>query len=349
MVPRNLMEPDLRDPEEKMASFSPWKRGRPESWGRQNTGCTLRFFRPCLGMQMTNLCAARPGQLEKIIQKFPDMSEGVLVEEFCGVVWDKAGKSVKVVVIRKTSGARLKLKMKVDEINPENFYRWPLPEKRRVSVNRVRSCIMKIDFERQSNENGSERLSPQQRPAFFQRMKGVVILIKTKVKKPKAEPKGKIDKGGKGKLHQLADPDDNEVIYGTGFFFNSNGLIMTAGHVVLENWNSVRFRRVDDQNAQKVEVVYAKYDMDLAILKPKKEYHPDFATFNSEGPLSIGTELFSIGHPRELNFSYVVGEVAYEDNNHDIYKGFEDELLNLKGDLRVVQINNSWFIQSPSF
>ncbi|XP_058216108.1 putative protease Do-like 14 [Rhododendron vialii] len=128
-----------------------------------------RFFRPCLGMQMTNLCAARPGQLEKIIQKFPNMSEGVLVEEviegspaewagilhgdvivqcagkfvrsfleFCGVVWDKAGKSVKVVVIRKTSGARLKITVNVDEINPGNFYRWPLPEKRRVSVNRVR-------------------------------------------------------------------------------------------------------------------------------------------------------------------------------------------------------------------
>lgn len=39
----------------------------------------------------------------------------------------------------------------------------------------------------------------------------------------------------------------------------------------------------------------------------------------------------------------MVGEVAYEDYRlyHDIYKGFEDELLNLKGDLRVVQINNS--------
>ncbi|KAE9448018.1 hypothetical protein C3L33_20081, partial [Rhododendron williamsianum] len=132
------------------------------------------------------------------------------------------------------------------------------------------SCIMKIDFEGQSIENGY--------------------------------------------------PDDNEVIHGTGLFFNSNGLIMTAGHVVPENWNSVRFWGVDDQNAQKAEVVYAKYDMDLAILKPKKEYHPDFATSSSEGPLSFGTELFSIGHPRELNFSYVVGD---------------------SGDLRVVQINNS--------
>lgn len=104
------------------------------------------------------------------------------------------------------------------------------------------------------------------------------------------------------------------------------------------------FWGVDDdiQNDKEADVVYAKYDMDLAILKPKKEYHPDFATF-SEGPLHIGTEVFPIGHPRDLMFSYMVSEVAFEDYRlyRDIYKGFKDELLNLKGDLRVVQINNS--------
>ncbi|XP_058216101.1 putative protease Do-like 14 isoform X2 [Rhododendron vialii] len=40
-----------------------------------------RFCRHWLGMQMTNLCAARLGLLEKIIQKFPNVSKGVLVEK----------------------------------------------------------------------------------------------------------------------------------------------------------------------------------------------------------------------------------------------------------------------------
>ncbi|KAH7857275.1 hypothetical protein Vadar_010828 [Vaccinium darrowii] len=42
-----------------------------------------RFCRRWLGMQMTNLYAARLHQLEKIIQKFPNISKGVLVEEVC--------------------------------------------------------------------------------------------------------------------------------------------------------------------------------------------------------------------------------------------------------------------------
>ncbi|KAI8556130.1 hypothetical protein RHMOL_Rhmol05G0228000 [Rhododendron molle] len=129
-----------------------------------------RFCRHWLGMQMTNLCAARLGQLEKIIQKFPNVSKGVLVEkvmegspaeragildgdvivrcarnkvtsflEFCGIIWDKtAGKSAKLVVIRATSGGRLKLKVKLEETGPDKVYRWPLPEKCMVAVKRVR-------------------------------------------------------------------------------------------------------------------------------------------------------------------------------------------------------------------
>ncbi|KAH7865891.1 hypothetical protein Vadar_012741 [Vaccinium darrowii] len=128
-----------------------------------------RFCRRWLGMQMTHLCAARLRQLEKIIQKFPNISKGVLVEEviegspaeragicegdvivrcagkdvggfleFCGIIWDKKKESVKLVVIRSTSGARLKLKVKLEEASPDKFYRWPIPEECRVSVKRVR-------------------------------------------------------------------------------------------------------------------------------------------------------------------------------------------------------------------
>jgi len=58
--------------------------------------------------------------------------------EFCGRIWDKKKESVKLVVIRATSGDRLKLKVKLDEASPDKFYPWPLPEECRVSVKRVR-------------------------------------------------------------------------------------------------------------------------------------------------------------------------------------------------------------------
>ncbi|KAH7858273.1 hypothetical protein Vadar_021903 [Vaccinium darrowii] len=203
---------------------------------------------------------------------------------------------------------------------------------------------MKIDFE--SESAGCERLNPQQRAAFFEKMMGVVVLIETETgPMPKPKPMGKRDKGGKGKGHKLSDSDEDkgELTCGTGFFFNPNGLIMTAAHVVPQNWKTVQFWLVDDdiKNHKEAEVVYARYDMDLAILKPKKNYAFNFANFR-EKPIKLGTEVFSIGHPRELNFSFVVGEVAYENYRlyQDVYKGLESDLLNLRGDLKVVQVNN---------
>jgi len=44
--------------------------------------------------------------------------------EFCGRIWDKKKESVKLVVIRATSGDRLKLKVKLDEASPDKFYRF---------------------------------------------------------------------------------------------------------------------------------------------------------------------------------------------------------------------------------
>ncbi|KAH7856726.1 hypothetical protein Vadar_004790 [Vaccinium darrowii] len=58
--------------------------------------------------------------------------------EFCGRIWDKKKESVKLVVIRATSGDRLKLKLKLEEASPDKFYQWPLPEECWVPVKRTR-------------------------------------------------------------------------------------------------------------------------------------------------------------------------------------------------------------------
>ncbi|CAL5340071.1 unnamed protein product [Camellia sinensis] len=110
------------------------------------------FCRPWLGMEMTNLYAASVDKLERIIQKFPNIVKGVLVEkvikespaehagicqgdvivrcsenfvqsilEFYGIIWDKVGKSVEVVVIRERSDALLNLTMVVDETSADKF------------------------------------------------------------------------------------------------------------------------------------------------------------------------------------------------------------------------------------
>ncbi|OVA14637.1 hypothetical protein BVC80_1815g42 [Macleaya cordata] len=55
-------------------------------------GTLRRFCRPWLGMVMTNLYAASVGKLEKIIQKFPKIFKGVIVEKVIqGSPADRAG------------------------------------------------------------------------------------------------------------------------------------------------------------------------------------------------------------------------------------------------------------------
>ncbi|KAG5531609.1 hypothetical protein RHGRI_026280 [Rhododendron griersonianum] len=128
-----------------------------------------RFCRPWLGMEMTNLYAENLGILEKIIQKFPNISKGVFVEEviegspaesggicsgdvivqcgnkdvqsfleFYGMIMEKTGESLELVVLRETSGQRLQITLKASETSRDKFYRWPLPEECEVHVDRVR-------------------------------------------------------------------------------------------------------------------------------------------------------------------------------------------------------------------
>ncbi|CAL5328791.1 unnamed protein product [Camellia sinensis] len=94
------------------------------------------FCRPWLGMEMTNLYAASVDKLERIIQKFPNIVKGVLVEkvikdilEFYGIICDKVGKYVEVVVIRERSDALLNLTMVVDETSADKFNRVAAPQK----------------------------------------------------------------------------------------------------------------------------------------------------------------------------------------------------------------------------
>ncbi|KAJ8623917.1 hypothetical protein MRB53_032447 [Persea americana] len=58
--------------------------------------------------------------------------------QFLRIIWDKAGESVEVAVIRESTNARLNLTMVVDETTPDKFNSWPLPEKCRTFVNRIR-------------------------------------------------------------------------------------------------------------------------------------------------------------------------------------------------------------------
>lgn len=129
-----------------------------------------RFFRPWVGMEATNLYAARIDKLEHIIQNYQNIFKGVIVEnvipgshahhsgileddvivscdgtaisgflEFFNKVWDKTGGGpLELLVIRKGSPGFLKINMVVEEASPDKLHSWPLPEVGCVSLNRFR-------------------------------------------------------------------------------------------------------------------------------------------------------------------------------------------------------------------
>ncbi|KAM7471257.1 hypothetical protein LguiA_009440 [Lonicera macranthoides] len=129
--------------------------------------------RPCLGMESTNLYAARLGKLENIIDTFCNVFKGVIVEEvtkgspadcagiladdviieccgnsvqgfleFFGMLFDKAGskeRTVDLVVLRGKTGERLNLTVPIDEATADRFNRWPLPNRRERFFASIRS------------------------------------------------------------------------------------------------------------------------------------------------------------------------------------------------------------------
>ncbi|XP_022765647.1 putative protease Do-like 14 isoform X2 [Durio zibethinus] len=113
--------------------------------------------RPWLGVKLTNFYAVNLVDLEKIIQKFPHISEGVVVEEvanespakvagilpddvivscgghsvrccseFFGIMWDKTRESVPVVVMRTSCGNRLMLTIDVGDTSEHRYNSWPI-------------------------------------------------------------------------------------------------------------------------------------------------------------------------------------------------------------------------------
>ncbi|XP_061950709.1 uncharacterized protein LOC133673824 [Populus nigra] len=109
-------------------------------------------------MTLTNSYAAKASVLEEIIQKFPHISNGIIVKdvmkgspaahagivskdiivecdgevvrcslEFCRMVWNRASQSVEVVVMRPSSSKPVKLTMVADELKPASYNCWPVP------------------------------------------------------------------------------------------------------------------------------------------------------------------------------------------------------------------------------
>lgn len=129
---------------------------------KKNGRCLL----PRLGMKLCNLYMVRTTYLEFVIRRFPNIFEGVFVVdkiisespasrfdiivecdgksvggvlEFFELIWDKVGQSVHLVVLRRSDGSRSNISMIVGNVGSNELNRWPLPEKNKRRLGRLRS------------------------------------------------------------------------------------------------------------------------------------------------------------------------------------------------------------------
>ncbi|KAF5193662.1 Trypsin family protein with pdz domain-containing protein, partial [Thalictrum thalictroides] len=129
------------------------------------------YCRPWLGIEMTNFYAARLSKIEAVVKTYPDICEGVFVEnvvrdspahlggvwpddvivecdgqavrsllQFWGMIWDKTGNHVQLGLVRKVEGLaeRVNLTLAVQEKNPNELNSWPLSKHRMAVVDSLR-------------------------------------------------------------------------------------------------------------------------------------------------------------------------------------------------------------------
>ncbi|XP_050218714.1 putative protease Do-like 14 [Mercurialis annua] len=117
-----------------------------------------QYLLPWHGMELSNLYMKSECYLEFVIQRFPNIFEGVVVDkvppkstayntgilpadiivecdgkcfetvlEFLDLIWDKAGKPVNLSVLRPSDGSRLNVTMVVGKVHPNRYNSWPVP------------------------------------------------------------------------------------------------------------------------------------------------------------------------------------------------------------------------------
>lgn len=127
------------------------------------------------------------------------------------------------------------------------------------------------------------------------------------------------------------EDEDNEngdqvIQFGTGFFVDYSGCILTNSHVVMD-WDNTVFKNFSIQMADdyakapkdvyKANLLFYDQGVDIAILcvdDPKKEFHNfyEFADDAKINKLKIGEELYNIGFPEigGETFTYTTGAIA---------------------------------------
>lgn len=115
---------------------------------------------------------------------------------------------------------------------------------------------------------------------------------------------------------------------GTGFFVGDRGWIATNNHLV-ENMNSRAYvRSADGQTYRIAGVVVQAPEMDLAILQlAERPAKTTVLDLSYDGTPALGTEVYAIGHPYNVDFSLSRGVVSRVLTTAELIQNFPDHIV----------------------
>ncbi|MGB9688866.1 S1C family serine protease [Thermogutta sp.] len=115
---------------------------------------------------------------------------------------------------------------------------------------------------------------------------------------------------------------------GTGFFIGDRGWIATNNHLV-ENMNSRAYvRSADGQTYRIAGVVIQAPEMDLAILQlAERPAKTTILDLSYDGTPALGTEVYAIGHPYNVDFSLSRGVVSRVLTTAELIQNFPDHIV----------------------
>lgn len=110
--------------------------------------------------------------------------------------------------------------------------------------------------------------------------------------------------------------DETNWGYGTGFFLNDDGLILTNKHMVFnealgQNYQFIKVRKGSETDYVDAEIVSISPDCDLATIKCNKKSN----YFNTIGEATVGETVFTIGNPNGFGLSFTKGNVSSNTRN----------------------------------
>lgn len=176
----------------------------------------------------------------------------------------------------------------------------------------VSILVMATLFQRPLGTDPRAPLSEQEKPVFYQTMRRTVVMTHSSTQ--------------------------DHTIWGTGFVIDSQFSILTCAESIVDVNGMTMVRFCDEENFENAEVIIVNRQNNMAILRPVNHRGvSNFVNIHADGDVYEGMEAFCIGHPVQLCYSFLMGQVVKP-------RVILSQQSRLMEELRRVNVSDKWTV-----